>query len=81
MSVRTLSRHFREQVGTTPAHWLTRERVRRAQVLLETTELPLERLASEVGFGSTTVLRERFGQLVGTSPQQYRRAFRAQGRV
>src|SRR5207247_788343 len=33
MSTRTLSRRFREQVGTTPAHWITRARVRRAQRL------------------------------------------------
>jgi transcriptional regulator GlxA family with amidase domain len=76
-STRTLSRRFREQVGTTPAQWVTRARVRRAQRLLETTDLSVERVATEVGFGSSTVLRDRFGQLVGTSPQGYRRAFRS----
>ena len=39
MSIRTLSRHFRAQVGTTPANWIARARVRRAQALLETTQL------------------------------------------
>ena len=39
MSTRTLSRPFREQVGTTPAAWLAHARVRRAQRLLETTDL------------------------------------------
>ena len=37
MSVRTLSRNFRAQVGMTPAEWIARARVRRAQRLLETT--------------------------------------------
>ena len=60
----------------TPAMWLAQARVRRAQHLLETSDLPVERIAGEVGFGSPTVLRERFGRLVGTSPQAYRRAFR-----
>jgi transcriptional regulator GlxA family with amidase domain len=76
MSTRTLSRRFREQVGTTPAFWVTRARVRRAQRLLETTNLSVERLAADVGFGSSAVLRDHFGRIVGTSPQSYRRSFR-----
>jgi transcriptional regulator GlxA family with amidase domain len=83
MSTRTLSRHFREQTGATPAQWVNRARVRRAQRLLETTDLSVERIAAAVGFGSTAVLRDRFGQVVGTSPQAYRRSFglaRDQGR-
>lgn len=75
MSTRTLSRRFREQAGTTPALWVTRARVRRAQRLLETTTLSVERVATEAGFGSAAVLREHFGQIVGTHPQAYRRAF------
>jgi transcriptional regulator GlxA family with amidase domain len=80
MSTRTLGRRFREQVGTTPALWVARARVRRAQRLLETTRLPVERIASEVGFGSPAVLREHFGRIVGTSPLAYRRSFQACGR-
>jgi transcriptional regulator GlxA family with amidase domain len=75
MSTRTLSRRFREQVGTTPAAWLARARVRRAQRLLETTDLAIEQVATEVGFGSASVMREHFGTVVGTSPVSYRRAF------
>jgi transcriptional regulator GlxA family with amidase domain len=77
MSTRTLSRRFRDQVGTTPAQWVGQARVRRAQRLLETTPLSIERVAAEVGFGSATVLREHFAALTGTSPQAYRRAFAA----
>src|SRR6476620_5431536 len=75
MSTRTLSRRFREQVGATPAAWLARARVRRAQRLLETTDLAIERVAAEAGFGSSAVMREHFGAVVGTSPLSYRRAF------
>jgi transcriptional regulator GlxA family with amidase domain len=75
MSTRTLSRRFREQTGTTPAQWILRSRIRRSQELLETTNHPVERIASEVGFGSTTTFRERFRCVVGTSPHAYRRAF------
>jgi len=76
MSTRTLSRRFRQQVGTTPALWVSRARVRRAQRLLETTDLSVESVADGVGFGSATVLRDRFRRIVGTSPQSYRRSFR-----
>jgi transcriptional regulator GlxA family with amidase domain len=75
MSTRTLSRRFRVQVGTTPAAWLAHARVRFAQRLLETTNMPVEQVASEAGFGSAVVMRVHFGALVGTSPLSYRRAF------
>jgi transcriptional regulator GlxA family with amidase domain len=76
MSTRTLSRRFRDQIGTTPASWIAHARTRRAQRLLETTQLSIEQVAREVGFRSATVLREHFGQIVGTAPLAYRRAFR-----
>jgi transcriptional regulator GlxA family with amidase domain len=80
MSTRTLSRRFHEQVGATPAAWLAHARVRRAQRLLETTELAIEQVATASGFGSAAVMRERFGAVVGTNPQSYRRAFSRVGR-
>jgi transcriptional regulator GlxA family with amidase domain len=75
MSTRTLSRRFREQVGTTPARWIAEARVRKVQKLLETTNLGIEQLASESGFGSAAVLREQFRNMVGASPLSYRRSF------
>jgi transcriptional regulator GlxA family with amidase domain len=75
MSTRTLSRRFREQVGVTPAAWSAHARVRRAQRLLEMTDLAMEQVAAETGFGSAAVMREHFGNVVGTSPLSYRRAF------
>jgi transcriptional regulator GlxA family with amidase domain len=53
-SVRSLNRRFRAQTGTTPLQWLLRARVRRAQLLLETTAHSVERIATSAGFGSTT---------------------------
>jgi transcriptional regulator GlxA family with amidase domain len=75
MSPRTLSRHFRAQVGTTPARWVATARVRHSQRLLETTTLSVEEIAGAVGFQSSVVLREQFRRLVGTSPLLYRSAF------
>jgi transcriptional regulator GlxA family with amidase domain len=76
MSLRTLSRRFREQIGTTPLQWLLRARVCRAQLLLETTSHPVERVAGDVGFRSVAGFRAHFRRLVSTTPQAYRRAFR-----
>ncbi|MER6995588.1 helix-turn-helix domain-containing protein [Streptomyces sp. NPDC000410] len=76
MSPRTVNRRFREQTGTTPLQWLHRARIRQAQHLLETTAHPVDRIASQVGFGSPTAFRDRFKRQVGTSPHAYRRAFR-----
>lgn len=76
-SVRTLTRRFREQAGTTPQQWLSHARVRRAQQLLEDTDLPVERVAAEAGFGSPVTLRAHFARRVGASPLAYRGAFRA----
>ena len=81
MSTRTLSRRFREQVGATPAAWLAQARVRRAQRLLETTDLSIERVATEAGFGSAAGMREHFGTVVGTTPVSYRQAFSRLDRV
>jgi transcriptional regulator GlxA family with amidase domain len=81
MSVRSLSRHFRAQTGTTPLQWLLRARVRRAQLLLETTKHSIERVATNAGFGSVAAFREHFHRLAGTSPQAYRKAFRSPPRA
>jgi transcriptional regulator GlxA family with amidase domain len=75
MSTRTLSRQFREQVGATPARWISAARARHAQRLLETTRLSVEEIATEAGFGSAPLLREHFRRIVGTSPLAYRSAF------
>lgn len=75
MSTRTLNRRFREQTGTTPLQWLHRTRIRQAQYLLEATDHPLDRIATQVGFCSPTAFRDRFKRIVGTSPNTYRTAF------
>ncbi|UJR82265.1 GlxA family transcriptional regulator [Sandaracinus amylolyticus] len=77
MSERTFSRRFREEVGTTPAAWVARARVQRAQHLLETTDWSVDRVAAEAGFGGATVLRETFARLAGTTPRAHRRSFGA----
>jgi transcriptional regulator GlxA family with amidase domain len=81
MSPRTFARRFRASTGTTPHKWLVRQRVLLAQRLLETTDLPIDRVAERCGFGSAAGLREHFSRQVRTSPLSYRRTFRASART
>jgi transcriptional regulator GlxA family with amidase domain len=75
MSPRTFARRFRASSGATPHQWLLKQRVVLAMRLLETTDQPVERIASRCGFGSAAVLRTHFQRHVGTSPAGYRRTF------
>lgn len=75
MSPRTFARRFRDETGTTPHHWVTRQRVHAAEELLERTEQPVEWIAGEVGFGNAATLRHHFVRVRGVSPQSYRRQF------
>jgi transcriptional regulator GlxA family with amidase domain len=77
MSPRTFARRFRAATGTTPHRWLVRQRVLLAQRLLETTDLPVDRVAERCGFGAAAGLRDHFTRQVRTSPLAYRRTFRA----
>jgi AraC family transcriptional regulator, transcriptional activator FtrA len=78
VSVRTLMRRFQGATGTTPLQWLLLQRVRRAQHLLESTDEPVERIASLAGFGSAPNLRQHFTRVVGVPPMSYRRTFKCE---
>ena len=73
MSPRTFARRFRDETGTTPHAWITARRLHRAEQLLEETDLPVERIAADVGFGNAATLRHHFTRIRRLSPQQYRR--------
>lgn len=75
MSRRTFTRRFRETTGTTFIKWINAERVARAQQLLETTQMPIDCVASEVGFGTALSLRQQFAAQLGTTPSAYRQIF------
>jgi transcriptional regulator GlxA family with amidase domain len=77
MSVRTFARRFREETGSTPHAWITRQRILRAEELLETTNRTVDQIADDVGFANAATLRHHFGRVRGVSPQQYRRTFGA----
>jgi transcriptional regulator GlxA family with amidase domain len=77
MSVRTFTRRFREEVGASPGQWLTRQRVEHARQLLETSDLSIDQVARESGFGTAQSMRQHLQQALGVTPTAYRRTFRA----
>ncbi|MCF2527683.1 GlxA family transcriptional regulator [Yinghuangia soli] len=76
MSVRTFTRRFRDEVGLTPGQWLVQQRVDHARRLLETTDLSVDRIAGEAGFGTAASLRQHMTASIGVSPSAYRSTFR-----
>ncbi|MEH1058024.1 helix-turn-helix domain-containing protein [Micromonospora sp. CPCC 206171] len=79
MSSRNLARHFRSATGTTPLQWLSTQRIRRAQELLENTDNSIDAIAEAAGMGTATTLRRHFHRTVGVPPDAYRRTFRSPG--
>ena len=75
MSPRTFARRFKAELGATPGAWLNRQRLLRAQELLEQSDLPLDVVASESGFGTAAVMRHHFSKTLDTTPAAYRRTF------
>jgi AraC family transcriptional regulator, transcriptional activator FtrA len=77
VSVTTLHRRFRAELGTTPLGWLTTERVELARRLLEQGTGGLDAVAHRSGLGSTANLRVQLRRHTGLSPAEYRSRFTA----
>jgi len=79
MSLRTFARRFRDEVGMSPGRWLIRQRISRARELLESSDLPVEQIAGQVGFATAASLRQHLHAAIGVTPQAYRRTFQTAG--
>lgn len=66
-------RTFRMVFGETPHRYLQRRRVERAAALLRNTDRPVTEICLDVGFISVGTFSRTFHQLMGCSPQAYRR--------
>jgi transcriptional regulator GlxA family with amidase domain len=75
LSPRTFARRFRANMETTLAAWLNRQRIIRAQQLLEQTDLSLEMVAANTGFGTASVMRHHFVRVLRVAPTAYRQVF------
>jgi transcriptional regulator GlxA family with amidase domain len=75
MSRRNFTRRFAEVAGTTPARWVLARRLDEARRLLETTTLPVARIAATCGFSSVVTFRQNFVAAYATTPTSYRQRF------
>ena len=75
MSRRTFTRHFSKATGMPLGEWLISERLQRARELLESTSLPIETIAHQIGFHHATSLRQHFKRRNHVSPSEWRKTF------
>ena len=73
---RQLTRLFKTEMNTTPAAYVESVRVEMARNRLETSDEPLDRIATACGFNSTDTLHRAFRRQLDTTPAAYRGRFR-----
>lgn len=76
MSPRNFARAFKREIGITPAAYVQRARVERAQQLLQDPAARLQHVAMCSGFGSEDRMRRAFQGRLGVGPAGYRERFR-----
>jgi transcriptional regulator GlxA family with amidase domain len=77
LSVRTLSRRFRNAIGTSPAEFVERVRLDAARRAILETDAPFSVIARQAGFGSLRRMDRSFARVLGTSPSDFRQRFRS----
>jgi AraC-like DNA-binding protein len=75
MSRATFIRHFEKSFQRTPMDYLRDVRLRRGAQLLQTSELPVDSVASKVGYASRSHFSRAFNEQFGVSPADYRKQF------
>lgn len=74
---RTFLRRFQSATGMTTTEYCQRLRVGRARELLQFSNLPIDRVAWDVGYADAGSFRRVFHKIVGLAPGEYRRRFKA----
>jgi YesN/AraC family two-component response regulator len=72
LSIRTMRQMFRRRYRQSVMDYLEEVRVTRARDLLATTDLPIQTVATEVGFRDPHYFSRVFRQRVGTCPRTFR---------
>lgn len=76
LSPRQLTRLFQLHSGISPAAYVTKLRSARAEELLKSSDLPVERIAESAGFGSARQFRRAMRAQSGDAPSRIRRRAR-----
>ena len=70
-----LSHVFKQMSGYSPVQYLLRRRIGEAQTLLITTDLPVTRIAAQVGYDNPSHFNAQFSKAVGMPPRTFRREY------
>lgn len=76
MSSYHFARLFKQSTGLAPYQYVIECRLKRSQVLLAQTDLPIVEVCLRVGFNSQSHFTLLFRKYVGTTPKAYRKAYR-----
>ena len=68
-----LSAQFKREVGETLTDYIRTQRIRSAINFLNTTNMPIQDIASQVGIDDVSYFSKQFKKQVGMSPMQYRK--------
>ena len=74
LSASTIATLFKRETGMTPHEFLVTCRIRKAVDLLKSSDMPITRLALELGFSSSQHFAARFRRETGQTPRELRRA-------
>lgn len=68
---------FNKDYGISPINYLIDRRIRESRYLLENTDYSLSRISHVLGFSSPSYFSQSFRRLMGQSPLEYRKQYRA----
>ncbi len=74
MSLRSFLRKFHKYAGCSPHQYFLKSRIQQATRYLETTDLSLKEIATELGFADTAHLVRQYRTLTGMSPGAHRKS-------
>ncbi len=74
LSASYFGRAFKQALGVSPREYVTQARIDQAKALMARPDLALSQIALDCGFCDQAHLSRTFHQLVGTTPNKWRRA-------
>ena len=77
LAERSFKRRFARATGVAPLEYVHTLRLEESKHVLETTELPIDAVANQVGYEDASFFGRLFRRKVGLTPAQYRKRFRS----
>ena len=72
MNCTYLCRHFKQETGMTITEYTNKVKITECMRLLESTELPLSQIYTQLGFSSQSYMQKVFKKIAGVTPLEYR---------